>query len=536
MAQLRAKQIKLVAQDDLLIGGANGNGKVLSKGNAGQVLKVLTGGQLGYEKAAAADTTLAAIDGITATDVQAAVAELHANAATLAGTVAAADAALKAELDATQTGAGLGEGGTYTADATTTYLKGATSLTDADKKLDAAIEEVARDLAALGTGSLTALQAEVDATQGSLGLEEDGTMTDFASANYILAGGTFKAAIEALDAQAKTNADAVAAEALRATGAETALGGRVNNVNTALGTTGDAYGTVTGSNYLNDSISFRSADIALDTAIKSLADQVTALGAAFNYVGTVDGGADAENAYDLNTLAAGGKDAGDYYKVTTKGWFKIGAEGEAFYANKNDGLIWNTAGKVDVIDNSNSMVLSGQNIEVTGSTDTGFTVALTGVVQVANGGTGKAALESVTTNSEMVVLGEGAANSVVNAFTIDIDTTKIDFATLDNVNAPGPLQEGMFLQWTSAGLAYVSAADIGATVNEEEDFTPVAGANAKVTLGKVPSGAIAVFINGVKLKKTGFTLSGRTVTLVDSVNGYAVDAEDTISVSYSYAA
>lgn len=536
MAQLRAKQIKLVAQDDLLIGGANGNGSVLTKGTAGQVLKVLAGGALGYEKAAAADTTLAAIDGITATDVQAAVAELHANAADLADTVADADAALQAELDATQTGAGLGTGGTYTADATTNYIGTATSLFDADKKLDAAIKEVADDLAALGTGSLTALQAEVDTTQATLGLEEDGTKTDFASANYVLAGGTFKAAIEALDAQAKTNADAVAAEVLRATAAEGAVDDRVDAVNTVLGTTGDAYGTVTGSNYLNASTSFRSADIALDTAIKSLADQVTALGAAFNYVGTVDGGADAENAYDLDTLAAGGKDAGDYYKVTTSGWFIIGAEGEAFYANMNDGLIWNTAGEVDVIDNSNSMVLSGQNIAVTGSTDTGFTVALDGVVPVANGGTGKAELEDVTAGSEMVVLSAGAAGSVVNAFSIDIDTTKIDFATLDNVNNPGAAQEGMFLQWTSAGLAYVSAADIGATVNEEEDFTPVAGANASVTLGNVPSGAIAVFINGVKLKKTGFTLSGSTVTLVDSVNGYAVDAEDTISVSYSYAA
>nr|NQU91347.1 hypothetical protein [Bacteroidota bacterium] len=44
---------------------------------------------------------------------------------------------LQTELDATQTGAGLGTGGSYTANSSANYIKTATSLTDADNKLDA---------------------------------------------------------------------------------------------------------------------------------------------------------------------------------------------------------------------------------------------------------------------------------------------------------------------------------------------------------------------------------------------------------------
>lgn len=46
------------------------------------------------------------------------------------------------EIDAIEGGAGLGEGGTYTADSTTNYLTGATSLKDADKKLDTKVKDI----------------------------------------------------------------------------------------------------------------------------------------------------------------------------------------------------------------------------------------------------------------------------------------------------------------------------------------------------------------------------------------------------------
>lgn len=729
MAQLRAKQIKLVAQDDLLIGGANGNGAVLTKGTAGQVLKVLAGGALGYEKVAAADTTFADAS-FTATDVAAALVEAKKAATDEATRATTKENALQSELDATQNGAGLGTDGTYTADATTEYLKTATSLKDADKLLDTKLKDVDDRLTALGNGSITTLQAEVDAIETAAGLNADGTYkkgthalisaatsvldadeklataiaaettratgiesglqteldatqagaglgangayTADAATNYLKTAASLVDADKKLDAQAKLNADAAAAaqkaaddektramgvesglqseldatqagaglsaagayaphaaanyikDATTLDGADVALDTALKAVDTAykaadgalqtevdatqagagLSTTG-AYVAETTSNYINsatslkgadmlldaaikaldnstdirldaleaktgtdtkllqDEIDFveaavgldtdgkfvpytgttylnaattlKGADVALDAAVKAVDDRVTALGAAFNYVGTVDGGATEDAAFDLATLPAGGKDAGDYYKVATSGYLKVGA-GTPFYVTAKDGIVWNKSGGVDVLDNTNSQVLAGANIEVTGSSDTGFTVALDGVVPTANGGTGKAALESVTAGSDKIVLGAGAANSVVNAFTIDVDSTKILFKDLSGVNTPGAAQEGKYLKWTSTGLAYVSAAELGSTVHAEEDFTPATAADATVTLAHTPSGAVAVFINGVKLKNAGFQVTGTQVKLSDLANGYGVETGDTVSVSYNYAA
>ena len=102
--------------------------------------------------------------------------------------------------------------------------------------------------------------------------------------------------------------------------------------------------------------------------------RIDALGSAFNYVGTINGGANAGAATDLSALAE--KDAGDYYKVAAAGHFVL-APAASFFANANDGIVFNLAGGVDLIDNTNSSVSGTANeIAVTGSSDTGFTVAL----------------------------------------------------------------------------------------------------------------------------------------------------------------
>lgn len=108
------------------------------------------------------------------------------------------------------------------------------------------------------------------------------------------------------------------------------------------------------------------------SAEQALGLRIDALGSAFNYVGTVSGGADAGSAYNLSSLVE--KDAGDYYKVAVAGYFKVGA-GAAFYANTNDGLVWNLANGIDKIDNTDSSVAGTAGyITVTGSTDSGFVV------------------------------------------------------------------------------------------------------------------------------------------------------------------
>jgi hypothetical protein len=119
----------------------------------------------------------------------------------------------------------------------------------------------------------------------------------------------------------------------------------------------------------------------LDAQLASIEAGVSNLGSAFRYRGIVAGGADAANAVDLEASLTE-REAGDYYKVGTSGHFKIGAAGATFFANANDGLVWNTVSGVDVIDNTNATVAgTADEIDVSGTADTGFTVALSQTVK-----------------------------------------------------------------------------------------------------------------------------------------------------------
>lgn len=163
-------------------------------------------------------------------------------------------------------------------------------------------------------------------------------------------------------------AEALAAAVSALEGADTTL---TNNL--AAEVTARTAADTTLTNNLAAEVTARTAaDVALGL-------RIDALGNAFNYVGTTVGGADAGSATDLALLAAGTKDSGDYYKVTTAGYFKVGVAQAAFYANVGDGLVFNLAGTIDIIDNTNAAVTgTTDEIAVTGSLDTGFVVGLAG--------------------------------------------------------------------------------------------------------------------------------------------------------------
>ena len=143
-----------------------------------------------------------------------------------------ADADLQTELDGTQTGAGLGTDGAYTANASANHISAATSLVNADDILDGAIKAVQDDVDGNETAANNAintvqgdvdqnesdsdqadadLQTELDGTQTGAGLGTDGAYTANASANYISAATSLVNADDLLDAQAKANADEIIA-------------------------------------------------------------------------------------------------------------------------------------------------------------------------------------------------------------------------------------------------------------------------------------------------------------------------------------
>lgn len=740
MAQLRAKQIKLAAADDLLIGGANGNGTVLSKGTAGQVLKVLAGGALGYEKAAAADTTFTG-EGITATDVQAAIIEVAglveaeetratgaeealqtaiddvaADLTTEVTDRTAADTAIQTELDATQAGAGLSAAGAYTSETTSNYINAATTLKGADMLLDAAIKAVADDLAELTGGegvSLATLQDELDAVETAVGLTAAGefdatknagsTHTGVAAATSVMdtvmavdaALASAEAAIDtridtvesdatALEARVDTaEADitaletALADEVTRATDAEADLQAELDATQATVGTATDgapvfyangnyivqgaaedatdpenvipavtpdnhrvaigkldaalkaeevargtavstlqsevdatqagaglevtgAYVAPVGSNYLGSATTLKGADVALDTAIKAVADSVTAL--ENGSVGALGDEVDAiESAIGLNTdgtlaaFATGGhaegkttykaaveaidaalvtaeadivalQDAvqaatnldalvfkgvitgatnqaaleaieataeeGDVYRIGSTGAESFADQG--FDVNVGDfvayiGLVTEgeeQVGKWVKFDNTDPVVSAAGGetaLVVSGNTYSGFELSIT--------------KDDIESASDAIVITGGTGAAFANV-SFDLDASKINFADLAGAGAPGVATDGMFLKWddTAGAIVYVTAAELGATVAVEEDFTPAAAANVSFTLTNAPVGDIAVYMNGVKLKKAGFSVTGSTVTLVDATNGYPYETGDVLSVSYNKAA
>jgi hypothetical protein len=113
------------------------------------------------------------------------------------------------EIDATQAGAGLAVNGNYTPKTTANYISAATSLADADNKLDAEVKTNATAIATVTTKA-TNIQTELDATQTGAGLAANGNYAAKTTANYISTATSLADADNKLDVQVKTNATAIA--------------------------------------------------------------------------------------------------------------------------------------------------------------------------------------------------------------------------------------------------------------------------------------------------------------------------------------
>jgi hypothetical protein len=248
-----------------------------------------------------------------------------------------------AELDATQAGAGLNTDGTYTAPLNTTYLDATTSLKTADVALDAAITtEVATrvgQVAGLASGlanetqlrvdgdanlqtqltayinaavnnntiadqaesaraiaAESALQAELDRTQATIGVDTNGNLIPITGTNYLDAVTTVFGGAFVLDTQVHNANVAIAAEvtarqaadvvldaaltseiATRATN-DAAIQAELNTTQVGAGL--EASGTYvapTVTNYLAAATSLKDADSILDAGIKAVADRATAI-------------------------------------------------------------------------------------------------------------------------------------------------------------------------------------------------------------------------------------------------------------------
>jgi hypothetical protein len=100
---------------------------------------------------------------------------------------------------------------------------------------------------------------------------------------------------------------------------------------------------------------------------------------------------------------------------------------------------------------------------------------------------------------------------------------------------------GQVLRYDGASVAFgtVEYADLSGTpIFASDEFIVVtAGANLSIpnffTTAPIATSVI-VFFNGLRLQNTGYTVSGTTLALIDSVNGYQTDVGDQITSNYSH--
>jgi hypothetical protein len=103
-------------------------------------------------------------------------------------------------------------------------------------------------------------------------------LPDYSSVNYIIDGDSLVTAVGKLDAQAKTNADNIAAEVTARTNADSALQSELNTTQSGAGLNADGtFTAVGGANYISTATSLKNADQLLDAQLKSVADDVAAL-------------------------------------------------------------------------------------------------------------------------------------------------------------------------------------------------------------------------------------------------------------------
>ena len=156
-----------------------------------QAADLVLQGNIDAEKtrAEAAEAALQANVANVASDIANAVtaygaadAAINANVANVANTVSA----LQAEVDATQAGAGLATDGSYVANATANFIADATSLKDADDKLDAAVKSLTEGLSNLSQDQIqsanTLYSVKTSDTAVELYGDKGGVKTLFANA------------------------------------------------------------------------------------------------------------------------------------------------------------------------------------------------------------------------------------------------------------------------------------------------------------------------------------------------------------------
>jgi hypothetical protein len=218
---------------------------------------------------ASADSTLQSNIDSEASSRASADSTLQGNIDTEASSRASADSAIQSELDATQSGAGLGAGGSYSANSSTNYITSVSTLVGADEALDAQIKTNADAIS-----SEASTRASADSTLQS---NIDSEASSRASADSTLQSNidAEETARQSADSTLQTN---INDEATARASADTTLQSNIDAEETAriAAVSGEATArasadTTLQSNIDSEASTARAAESALDVAKANLA-------------------------------------------------------------------------------------------------------------------------------------------------------------------------------------------------------------------------------------------------------------------------
>lgn len=457
-----------------------------------------------------------------------------------------------AEIDAIEAGAGLASDGTYVADATTNYLTAASSLKDADKKLDTQVKANADAIVAaqaaidaLESGGVADLQAELDATQAGAGLGTDGAYVAPVGANYISAATSLKDADSKLDAAIKTNTDGLAALTTVVDGKEDALGFvPVNKAGDSVNGNLTFGGTSTVKNLavpVDTGDAVRKID--LDNAVANIAKdyQADVLGNEADYVDTAgryifgDGskltaGATGAVAGDIVVADNTGLVLSVAYASTVEGPGALAWNRTSQTWNQWNGTVWSDFGGLSGVNAGTGLTKSGNTISVklgAGVADlptgeVGLDLKLHGGLELVDPTTG---LASTLTDAVLAVATAGSLE-VTAGGAVDVKDAGITEVELAASVAGNGLQGG-------AGTALSVKAGTGVIVDASGVSVDMAPLDAKYVdvAGDTMTGLLILSGDATDVK--GAVTKQQLDAAVSGAGGDLSDALDTINSQFT---
>lgn len=183
------------------------------------------------------------------------------------------------------TGSGLGTDGQYTAPSGTNYLGSSSSLLNASVTLDSSIKSVETSLTSSISTNVSALETKINTVEASSGLQADGSFS-ISGTNYADSATSLLGAIEDVDGQVKTNADAIASNDTDIATNASAISSNTSNISSqsslldtheaSIGLNANgSFSAPSGTNYLGSVTSVLGASVALDTALNTVATNAT---------------------------------------------------------------------------------------------------------------------------------------------------------------------------------------------------------------------------------------------------------------------